>query len=81
MMETTNGKRFALWTKDRNERVTCDPTLFTSAHAAITEGERQVAKRSITDYNYVVVHCPMIGGEVVQNKVLTSEGRGPSIEL
>jgi hypothetical protein len=82
MVEITTSRCFVLWTKDRNGNVRFEPTVFTSAHAAIEAGERQIEKSLIVDYNYSVVFQPEISEQYTpKNKVLTSEGRAPSINL
>lgn len=80
-IEVTHNRCFVLWTQDKRGKVRHDPTVFTSAHACIQEGERQKDKGTIDDYNYSVVMCPQINGEHPRENVLTSIGRAPSIEL
>jgi hypothetical protein len=81
MVEITEKRCFVLWTEDKRGNIRFDPTVFTSAHALITHAEQQKDKGAIADYNYSVVFCPQIRGELPKEKVLTSEGRAPSIEL
>lgn len=81
MIEVTNNRCFVLWTIDKRDKIRHDSTVFTSAHACITEGERQQNKGLIVDYNYSVVMCPQIAGELPRIKELTSQPRAPNIEL
>jgi hypothetical protein len=81
MVEITTRRCFVLWTQDKRNNTRFEPTIFTSAHAAINEGERQRDKGLITDYNYSVVMQPDIGPNAPPKKVLTSEPRAPSINL
>jgi hypothetical protein len=82
MVEVTANKCFVLWTLTHRGKVTHDATVFTSAHAAITEGERQREKGTIKDYNYSVVMEPQIGGEPARPKMpLTDLTREHRVEL
>lgn len=82
MVEITTRRCFVLWTEDRKGNQRFEPTVFTSAHACIVEGERQKDKGVIHDYNYSVVFCPQIGAPLpVEKKPLTTAPRVPSIRL
>jgi hypothetical protein len=59
-------------------RVTFEPVVFTSAAAAITEGERLKEKKTIKDYNYSVVNSPQIGAEAPVSKMPLTQPQAPT---
>jgi hypothetical protein len=82
MVEITTSRCFVLWVLNQRGKVSFEPTVFTSAAAAITCGERMKENKLIKDYNYSVVPEPQIGENAVKPKMhLTDRASEHRVEL